>query len=498
MRWLWPLLIVWGCTNESAVTHNDSGSDGTVDGGFDSTVNIGDAALDAELDVRPDSVPLLDMLLDQAVIHPDAAPQPDASTCEAHVEICNGSDDDCDGRIDEGFGVGAPCVVGQGICAVLGVATCAAEQVICEGEPGAPSDESCNGLDDDCDGQIDEETPVMQCYSGPEGTSGVGACQSGMTACVAGRSICQEQIHPSRARCDGTDRDCDGVIDEECSPCGNGVLDPGEICDDGNFEGGDGCTAQCTDEEDPKRLIPGVQHNVPPAALLARGFELCHTSRYDDGRQRLENILDDCQGTEILIGCRQTEEAVIYLAAEGRFSEVTRNVGDGQQAVNSHNEVNFYFSLDASWGFAPADSEVLRNSCDVLERRDPDRMCWHTSQGKLRGGWRCGEFTGLSESPRFERVIFTRTQISLGPLRGFGHHGSCDSFNGCIDAMSCAEAACEHFELGRPVSWREAGCMDVPGLDCDLFSNALAELDTEWAPGCNIPVVHDVICRAGD
>jgi cysteine-rich repeat protein len=37
--------------------------------------------------------------------------------------------------------------------------------------------------------------------------------------------------------------------------CGNGTLDPGEECDDGNTADGDGCSSQCRSE-----LIPGTRH----------------------------------------------------------------------------------------------------------------------------------------------------------------------------------------------------------------------------------------------
>src|SRR5688500_15123166 len=33
-----------------------------------------------------------------------------------------------------------------------------------------------------------------------------------------------------------------------CGACGNGALDAGEACDDGNRDGGDGCSASCDDE----------------------------------------------------------------------------------------------------------------------------------------------------------------------------------------------------------------------------------------------------------
>ncbi len=57
------------------------------------------------------------------------------------AEICNGLDDDCNGEIDEGqlCGVNQQCL--NGLCIL---ADC------------KPQPETCNGLDDDCDGEIDE------------------------------------------------------------------------------------------------------------------------------------------------------------------------------------------------------------------------------------------------------------------------------------------------------------------------------------------------------
>ena len=49
---------------------------------------------------------------------------------------------------------------------------------------------------------------------------------------------------------DGTDNDCDGLADAadpDCyvPSCGNGILDPGEECDDGNNVYLDGCSGVC-------------------------------------------------------------------------------------------------------------------------------------------------------------------------------------------------------------------------------------------------------------
>lgn len=88
----------------------------------------------------------------------DCVDQP--SMCWQKMEYCNGSDDDGDGQVDEGWDVGASCVVGQGICAAPGVKVCDPNRpwdaTICSGQTGTPQTEVCDKLDNDCDGKTDE------------------------------------------------------------------------------------------------------------------------------------------------------------------------------------------------------------------------------------------------------------------------------------------------------------------------------------------------------
>jgi len=123
------------------------------------------------------------------------------------MEICNGLDDDCDGVIDDGLGVGDPCGSDVGACSP-GVNICRDGMIVCEGEV-EPLPETCNGLDDDCDGPIDEALPV-----GAPCGSDEGVCMAGGLECIDGREVCVGEVPPGVERCDCDDNDCDGAVDE--------------------------------------------------------------------------------------------------------------------------------------------------------------------------------------------------------------------------------------------------------------------------------------------
>ncbi len=130
------------------------------------------------------------------------------------AELCNGVDDNCSAGIDEGNpGGGGACSTGQsGVCAP-GTLTCQSATVACVRNV-APGTETCNGLDDNCNGTTDEGFAGL----GATCSAGVGACaRSGVQVCNGGGTavVCNAMAgSPTAAACDGSDNDCDGIVDE--------------------------------------------------------------------------------------------------------------------------------------------------------------------------------------------------------------------------------------------------------------------------------------------
>ncbi len=164
------------------------------------------------------------------------------------TEVCDGQDDDCNGKSD----VQDINEVGWERCGIGGCTTFTAS---CKSGspfacvPGAPSSEACNGVDDNCDGTIDEgcncrEGDTRICYTGPSVTRGVGVCTTGLRLCVdGGYSQCEGQVLPSQEYCNGLDDDCNGKVDDLCladAGTGGGAGGGGGGGDDGGTGGGGG------------------------------------------------------------------------------------------------------------------------------------------------------------------------------------------------------------------------------------------------------------------
>jgi hypothetical protein len=146
-------------------------------------------------------------------------------------------------------------------------------------ERDVPTDEVCNGLDDDGDGAVDEDLMCLDADQDGDGFIEPDDCDD-----------LDPSVNPEAAEsCDGRDDDCDGEVDEGCTAC---VSDAD--CDDGEFcDGGESCVdGACI-------AIPGIPCDDGDPATMDVCDEETDTCSYSVvcSEEICENGLDDdCDG----------------------------------------------------------------------------------------------------------------------------------------------------------------------------------------------------------
>ncbi|MBM4398152.1 MAG: hypothetical protein FJ087_21005, partial [Deltaproteobacteria bacterium] len=164
-----------------------------------------------------------------------------AESCNGRDDDCNGLTDDglgiespdCTCKVVGQCSrttVVAKCKLGQWICDYSLV-------------PGyeAPAELSCDDKDNDCDGEADDDFTLVPADGVPRkkgDACGTGACQGGEVVCsLDGKGLICSNINPLPEACNGKDDDCDGQTDENADvacndlvPCTVDTCEAGGTC----------------------------------------------------------------------------------------------------------------------------------------------------------------------------------------------------------------------------------------------------------------------------
>ena len=184
---------------------------------------------------------------------------------------CDGLDNDCDGQTDEGIvDLDASDCLKQGVCADGTVATCVSNAWECDYDGVAafePLETLCDGKDNDCDGQTD--TDVSDPWQSTCKLEGVCASGDHVACASAFEWSCDYDSlpgwEPEETLCDGADNDCDGQVDESvCAVCKPGTLDcDGTWAVECNDEGTAFVQVLDCAKDDPARTCLGAGTCVP-------------------------------------------------------------------------------------------------------------------------------------------------------------------------------------------------------------------------------------------
>ncbi len=236
---------------------------------------------------------------------------------QSSTEVCDGLDNDCNGSVDNGNpGGGVACNTGQqGVCAA-GTTACTAGAIVCN-RNNNPSAEICDGIDNDCDGSIDEGNPGggVSCNNGLPGL-----CGAGVTACSSGAIVCTQTVFPTTEACDGLDNDCNGTADNG-NPGGGVACNTGQsgICAAGttacsmgmlvcnrnqnpSTEVCDGFDNDCNGSVDNGNPGGGVACNTGQSGICAAGTTACTSGALVCNRnlnptsEICDNLDNDCDG----------------------------------------------------------------------------------------------------------------------------------------------------------------------------------------------------------
>ena len=402
----------------------------------------------------------------------DATPIIDAyvpDACVPQTEVCNGKDDDCDAKTDEGFvGLGDTCSAGVGACTASGHLVCKADgtAVVCDAQPGDMTTEKCDTIDNDCDSKTDEEFMLGTLCDGGDAD----LCSEGMIVCDAtGGTMCSDATDDSVEMCNAADDDCDMKTDEgfdvgaqcdgtDSDVCKEGMImcndTGGAVCGDitgDSLEKCNGIDDDCLGGIDNGYDV-GTACSAGVGACMRMGTKVCNSMETGTlcdavaGSPSAETCGDgidrDCNGADISCPINDTGAGAVDISAGGTFTVDLGAARDDQAdtgigcGISGGRDVFYKFTLSAAEvvyfdTFGSDFDSVLRiyaGSCTALGTRQTcfdDACAVRQSQGaiQLTAGSYCLVVDQFSSTQTTGATVLTfthggRTGAAITPVSG--------------------------------------------------------------------------------
>ena len=159
----------------------------------------------------------------------------------------------------------------------------------------------------------------------------------------------------------------------------------------------------------------GPQTNVLITAVTNGGWTECYSAPFGQFGPSIAAAVSGCTGSLMMLAGGADGSDLLSVLAWAPVDDVMFDTGQ----VNTPHDANgteWYFNESFSWGFAPEGAVISRNSCDTVasthfggvDATTDERLCWHTSNGQMAGGWRVGAADFLNNEPSgYTKFIFT-------------------------------------------------------------------------------------------
>jgi len=276
------------------------------------------------------------------------------------TEVCDNVDNNCNSQIDEELNQSQSCSAGIGACFRTGIQIkiCSAgswgDWGSCSASPGSPIAESCNNVDDDCNGIVDDNVTTIS------GCNQVGYCSGAFKTCSAGSFGTCSKV-PQTETCNNIDDNCDGSVDESLTKtltCGVGACyrsvfqtcsagNWGPVCTPGSptTESCNGIDDNCDGSVDNGLTAPsqscsvgvgacartGTQYKSCNGASGWSGWGSCSASPGSPTTESCNNVDDDCDG-QIDEGVTQSQSCNVNVIACSRAGSQIRKCSAGSWA----------------------------------------------------------------------------------------------------------------------------------------------------------------------